>query len=237
LQSIPALLRLVPSALLFHGDAYRQMKERPRPVADGLCLLLLEGAVLGLAATVAAIAAWLASPDPEEVQRVLARGLAALPLAQRLPVDLAALLQRPLGLWALWRWVQPAPLPALLRLPMAPLILLAGWLSYGLLAHSLARLLGGRGRLRQTLGCTALAECPWLLLLFPLQAQPNPGTLGIAAWVWAARFKALRVAHDLDGWPAFWAALLPALTLAAAAGLLLLAWAAAGCAPVDTVSW
>jgi hypothetical protein len=228
LESIPALAM---RALLFDGDAYLKMQARPRAARDGLWLLLVLGAALGLASTTGAILSWAATPELAQVQRVLGRELAAVPLLRRLQAS-APWLAMPLEsrwLWLAARWSRPTPLLALLRLAGMPLGLLAGWLGFGLVAHGLATLFGGRGRLGPTLGCLALAEAPRVLFLMPLWPPLGLAGLGIWAWVLAARFEAIRAAHRLDGWRALWALLLAVLLLAGLvgcwlAGIALLAW-------------
>jgi len=213
--SMRGLLRLLPQVLLFDGDIYWQVKARPRALYHGVLLLLLLGVALGLAGAAGTIVAHGASPDPGEWARAAERGVLSLPIVQRLS---AAERER---LLPLLRGFLRRPQPGLHLLFTTPLGLLAGWSIYGLLAQAAARLLGGRGRLSDTLACTALAEGPRALLLLPFLPPLGPAALGVEAWVLAARFQALRAAQGLDGWRAFWAALTAALILAA----LGLAWA------------
>ncbi len=224
-----ALAEIVPRALLFDGDVYLNVGDSPRAARDGLLLLLALGAALGLASASGAILAWSALPRLADAQRVLGRGLAALPLATRLGPARQGLtaLARSAPFWLAARWERPAPLLALARLLAVPSELLLGWLGFGAAAHGLARLLGGRGSLARTLGCTALAEAPRAILLLPFLPPLGLWGLGVAAWVLAARFQAVRAAHGLDGWRAFWATLLAAALVAGLAGLLAAAaWAA-----------
>jgi hypothetical protein len=222
LSSAAELLRLVPRALLFDGDVYRAMKARPRAVCDGASLLLLLGLGLGVAAAAGAIVAWGAAPEPEARARLLVQGLARLPVVARLGPAAAPWLDRLAAAWA------GTGSPALRRLLTVPLALLAGWLGYGLVAQRAACRLGGRGGLGETLACTALAEAPRALLLLPILPPLGAAALGIEAWVLAARFQALRAAHSLDGWRAFWAALASGLLVAAAHLTLWLLGLAAG---------
>jgi len=210
LSSISALLRLVPQALLFDGDAYYRMKARPRALYDGTLLLLALGVGLGLAGAAGAVVAAGAAPRGDELARVLRAGLARLPALQRLSPWPTTWLH-----CALLGWLA-APQPGLARLLTTPLALALNWLAYGLLAQRAARLLGGCGSLAETLACTALAEVPRVVLLMPLVSPLGLAAAGIEAWVLAARFQALRAAHGLDGWRAFWAAAAAALLLGAA---------------------
>ncbi len=217
MESIPQLARLVPRAFTLDGDAYRYIKDNPKAAAAGGRLLFILGVALGLADVTRAILAWTTLPELAEVQRLLGRDLASLPFLARLGPTWAATLVGPGSwLWPVARWLWPTPLLSLLRLVTAPLGLLLGWLGYGLLAHWTARLLGGRGSLEGTLGCTALAEAPRLFLLCPFLPPLGLAQIGIWAWVLAGRFLAIKAAHGLHGWRAFWTALVPALVLVAA---------------------
>ncbi len=207
MPSIPGPLRLAPRALLFDGDAYLEVKTRPRALRDGALLLLVLGAALGLTGAARAVVAWGAAPDAQALSRTLARGLERLPVLQRLGPPAGDLPRR-------WAWAVPAaPAPGPAPLLSAPLMLVAGWLSYGLLAQIAARLLGGRAGLGATLACLALAEAPRVLLLIPWLPPLGLAAVGVEAWVLAARFQALRAAHGLEGWRAFWAAVAAALLL------------------------
>ncbi len=213
-MSTPTLVALVPRALLFDGDAYLEMKKRPRALEDGAAFLLALGAALGLALACGAIVTWVTSPGIADVQRVLAHTAAPWPLSRWL-----AAVRRWDWLLSALRWARPAPLMSLAYLVVTPLTLLGGWLAFGALAHGAAHLLGGQGSLRETLGCTALAGAPWAVLLLPLLPPLNPAGLAAGAWVLAAQAQAVRAAHALDGWRAFWATAAAALALALALAL------------------
>lgn len=226
MQSIAALVALLPRVLLFDGDAYLEIKIWARPAREGARLVLGLGAVLGVAGAIAGILGWASAPALTDVRRVLTAELAALPLLQRfgpLAPRLAAALDWP-PLWAAAAWVRPTPPLALMRLALGPAGLLMAWLSYGFAAHAAARLLGGRARPGLTLGCLALAEAPRLLLI--LAPSPSLAWLGVWSWVLAARFQALRAAHGLDGWRTFWAAVTPVL-VGGVLGMAALAWSLA----------
>jgi len=207
----PGLLRLLPQALLLDGDVYYTMKARPRALYHGVLLLLFLGLALGLAAAAGALITRGASPHPADLAWAAERGLLRLPAVQRLAPGGRA------GLVPLLRRLVVGPQPAAYPLLSAPGQLLLGWLAYGLLAQAVARLLGGQGRLGDTLACTALAEAPRTLLLVPFLPPLGLAAAGVEAWVLAARFQALRAAHGLDGWRAFWATAGAALLLGALA--------------------
>jgi len=231
LYSIPVLADLIPRALWLDGDAYGKLKSNPQAQAaaqSGGRLVALLGLALGVAEFVRTLLNWAVTPDLTEVQRVLAQDLPALPMLGRWGAGVGELLAEHSWLWAALRPLWPTPALALARAVLTPLALLLGWLAYGCLAHGAARLLGGGGSLRDTLRCTALAEAPRIVLLWPFLPAWGLGLLGVGAWVLTGRWLALRAAHGLDPWRAFWAALGP-LLLEGGLGLLallaLLGWA------------
>jgi hypothetical protein len=89
--------------------------------------------------------------------------------------------------------------------------LIVNWLIFGLLAHALARLLGGKGTLNQTLGTTALAAAPQLLNVFGV--LPFVVVAGIGTWTMLCRYMAIRTTHDLSWSRAVWATILPPIIL------------------------
>jgi len=65
-----------------------------------------------------------------------------------------------------------------------PLVMLGGFLAYGIWVMLAAKLLGGSGRLQEFLGVAALSSVPYLLLV--LKWVPClGGVLGLVAWVWS----------------------------------------------------
>jgi hypothetical protein len=96
----------------------------------------------------------------------------------------------------------------------APLLRLGGWMSYAFWVLLAAKLLGGRARLSQMLGCTALYVAPQVLTI--LQVVPYLGpVLGFVAFVWGLVIyvKATAVANELSLGRALLATILPAAVL------------------------
>ena len=71
-------------------------------------------------------------------------------------------------------------LGAAINVILNPLALVLRWLLYGVLAHIFARMLGGKGTLSQTLGCTALAVAPEMLNVVTVIPYAQVG--GVAIW-------------------------------------------------------
>jgi hypothetical protein len=91
-----------------------------------------------------------------------------------------------------------------------PLIMLVSWLLFGAIAHLTARALGGRAIFSQTLACTALAA--GVNILGIVQVVPFAQVAGTAIFGLVASYVAIREAHELPPWRAFWATMLgPAL--------------------------
>jgi hypothetical protein len=110
---------------------------------------------------------------------------------------------------------------AFLSLPFGRL---AGWMGYTLWAMLVAKLLGGRATVSQTLGATVLYAVPHALDILDFVPCLGP-TLGVAATVWgiAIYVKAMAVANDFSIGRAVTATVVPALIGAALSLLGLLA--------------
>ena len=190
------------SALRFDAAGLRRWSARSGALAWGLALIALASLTSGVTLAVAgahaclhspppgpaeqrlarALSDWLArSPLPPDVQYELVRNTAA---ALELRADLAAL-PRPLGREA------GCALQGLQRAAAAPYRTLALWLPYTLAAFAVARALGSRARLAQTLAASSLYALPHLLGF--LQALPGWGPCfsallflwGAAIYAWA----------------------------------------------------
>ena len=99
---------------------------------------------------------------------------------------------------------------AALNLVLLPVTMILLWLLWGVVAHVVARLLGGKGTLSQTLGATALAEAPQLLSLVTVIPFVVVGGV-IGTWRMLCRYTALKTVHGLS-WPrAVAATLLPGI--------------------------
>ena len=114
----------------------------------------------------------------------------------------------------------PNPLRSTVTLISTPLGLLVLWLVYGLLAYLYGRLLGGRGTIAQTYGCVALATSAQALRLANALPYVHVGGV-VTVWGLLCNFVALKAAHKLSGGRAFWATVLPIVTIWLVALLLL----------------
>jgi len=228
-----AALHAAWSALRFDAASLQRWSARRSALAWGLSLLLAASLAGGLASALAGaqaclhrpppgpaerrisatLADWLArSPLPPDVQHELVRNAAA---ALQLRGDLASL-PRPLGRQA------GCALEGLQLAVAAPYRRLALWLPYTLAAFAIARALGSRAGLAQTLAASTLYALPHLLDF--LQATPGWGAIfAIVLSAWGAAIYAWAMASisGLGRPRALIALTLPALAAATLAAVLL----------------
>jgi len=228
-----AALRGPWGALRFDAASLRRWSTQPRALACGLALLAAASLVGGSAGGLAYAQACLHRPPPGPAEERLAATLSDLLARSPLPPDvqhelvgnaLAALelqsdlaaLPRPLG-----RQVGCA-LEGLQRAAVAPYRRLALWLPYTLAVFAVARALGSRARLGETLAAGSLYALPHLLDF--MQVLPGWGACvrallflwGAAIYAWA-----LGSTSGLGKARALIALALPALAVATLAAVLL----------------
>jgi len=210
-------LGLVVGALFLRTDAYEEVREARSPFLTGLVLIAVVGVIVALAALVGAALEWASTPSLADIQEVVYENLTRMPWYQetlREVPDFARMYRQWYDLgWTLARTLGGGGLgSALGNVVLSPLTLVIIWLVYGLLAHLFARLLKGEATLSQTLGCTALAVAPQLLKLVELLPFVAVGGV-VGTWTLVCRYLALKQAHRLTWGRAFWATLLPLLSL------------------------
>lgn len=190
------------AALRFDAAALRRWSARRGALAWGLALLAAASLAAGTATGLANAQACLHRPPPGQAERRIAKGLdgwlarAPLPpdVRHELVLNTAAALELRAGLAAL-----PRPLGRQVGCAVqglgtalaAPYRRLALWLPYTLAVFAVARALGSRAGLAQTLAASSLYALPHLLdLLQPLPGWgPLAGALGffwgVAIYAWA----------------------------------------------------
>ncbi|GAB4548179.1 MAG: Yip1 family protein [Anaerolineae bacterium] len=210
-------LGLVGGALFLRTDAYEEIREAHSPFLTGLILIVAVGVIIALAALVGTALEWASTPNLADMRQVIYEGLTRMPWYQdnlRMVPDFDQMFRQ----WYDLGWTLGLSLgggsfgSALGNLVLTPLTLVVGWLVYGLLAHLFARLLKGEATLSQTLGCTALAVAPQLLKLTELLPFVTVGGV-VGTWTLICRYLALKQAHRFTWGRAFWAAILPMVTI------------------------
>lgn len=206
-------LALVFRALFLDSEAFEELRDDDNPFVEGLFLVTLIGVIAALLSLVGQALAWAVTPNADAIKQVALAALQQQSWWAGWAANSGGMATFQQGWDAAWQVLPglfgaPALDVAALNLLAWPLAAVLGWLTYGVLAHLFARLLGGQGVLNQTLGATALASTP--LLLLGLGFIPFLVIGGVLqTWQLILRYKALRAAHELP-WPqAMGATLLP----------------------------
>ena len=228
MQLITENLGLLWEALFLKPEPYAYMKEREDPAVKGLILLIILGLALALAAFIGGILTWATSPDINAIKDVVSTNLQRMEFWQMMagqPEAMQAFQQTWDMVWNMVGALLPSPASGLAGFIVKPLSLVISWFIFGVVAHLLALLFGGKGRFGQTLGATSLAAAPQLLGL--LMTLPYVALAGIGVWTLLARYMAIRVSHDLSWARAIWVTVLTGLVIALLLGLLVGAGVAA----------
>lgn len=222
MNSIPRTFQLLWDALFLQHSAYEDLRKDNNPFVEGLFIVVVVGVTVAVASAIGAALEWASSPNLAELQQVILSHLQRMPWWETARLANPQFDQQFMQAWtAIWQTVgslSPSPLAAAAGIVTRPLGMVVGWLVFGVLAYVVARLLGGTGTLNQTLGTTALATAPQLLLVFT--ALPFVAVAGVGTWTLLCRYMALRTAHELT-WPrAVWATILPPLVIALVVSLI-----------------
>ncbi|MCB0201455.1 MAG: YIP1 family protein [Anaerolineae bacterium] len=221
MQPVTRSFGLLWDALFLQRDAYAHMRDDDNPFVEGLFILVLLGVLLAVAAIIGTTLEWASTPNLDAVRDVVLKNLQTMEwyqFLQQSPGGESSFLQVWNSIWNAFAGLAPSPLRSLTGIITRPLGLIVWWLVFGLLAHGLARVFGGKGTLNQTLGATALAASPQLITL--LTVLPFVAVAGLGTWTLLCGYMALRTVHDLS-WPrAVFAALLPPLIIGLVVALI-----------------
>ena len=220
-------LHLLWRGLFLEPTAYDEAGDDDRPFVEGFFLVVLVGVVLGLAALLGSLLDWATTPNLAQIKEIILQALRAMPWFDAIrnnPEALRIFEQQYNFGWQISDFFTPKASTALGGLFLAPIGLLIRWLWFGVVAHLVARILGGQAMARQTLGAAALATAPGLLAVFGF--VPGLTVAGIGTLTLLARYIAVRrVHHNLTWGRALTATLAPPVILwllFAALGLLLI---------------
>jgi len=211
------------AGLLLEVNTFRAQRDNPYALREGFLVVLIVGILVGTAGVIGNLLSRLASPDPLAALAIVQRSLERMALITELQrinpdVDLNPIFSQLATNLSILQW------SGIIGALITPFVYLLGWLIYGIIAHLVARALGGEGTLSQTLGCTALASGANLLAI--AQVLPFVEIAGTTLLGLIGCYIGLRTAHQLSAWRAFWAALLGPILL----GLLLLVISCGGIA-------
>lgn len=213
-------------ALWLDPGVYEEMRDDNNPFVEGAFLLVMLALLVSVAGLIGTLVEWAAVPRLNDIKEAVYQGLVQMSWYQNLEQVAGAAFveqfrrQYDLG-WRIFPALFGAPLPglALARVVWTPAWWIVTWLAYGVLAHVVARLVGGQASLSQTLGVVALGSAPRLLNVASVVPFLSVGGV-VDVWMLICRYMGLRIAHELS-WPrALLAMIVPLIVLAAAAFLL-----------------
>jgi hypothetical protein len=192
---------MLGKALVFEAEPFIEMVEDDNPWAEGLFMVVVVGVLVGLSQIVGALLTAATIPAPQALMN------AFLPLLRQVsawlsPAGVAsAEVDAQLRMWwaasagALgfgWNWLQ------LGWIVLAPFLLVLKWLLFGLIAHGVARSLGGNGSLTKTLGAAALMVAPQIFVLLEVVPFASVSAVLVSVWGILIAYRAIQVAHDLS---------------------------------------
>jgi hypothetical protein len=218
------------NALFLKQVSYHRLRDSEKPFVDGLKLLLIVAAAVGIARAVGGILDWGISPSPGDVREIIYETIKE----QGWYVDSAAAVDDYDSIFdvqfdAIFTGISMFTFPtiggSLLSIITTPVTSLLIWLGWGLLGHLFARIFGGDASFKQTYGVTALAISPILISLTALIPGVQVGWL-VFIWTMICRYEAIKTGHHLKWGRALAATLLPYVVI----GLLLVAASIAGIA-------
>ncbi|RME48495.1 MAG: YIP1 family protein [Chloroflexi bacterium] len=216
MEAITTTFRQAIDALLLKESAFRDMRESPNPFVRGLTFIVSVALIVALVSIVGAVLFRLTAPDFRAIQDAIWQGMMRMPWVETIPEPernqaIQGIRQTfDLG-WQIARMFIPSITNALINVILSPIALVVGWLLYGFLAFVSARALGGKGRLDQTYGATALAAAPRMLGV--VHVLPNVQTAGLGIWALICNYLAIKNTHELSPWRAFWATVIPFILL------------------------
>jgi hypothetical protein len=206
---------LIGKALVLEADPFEAMVDDDEPWVEGLVLVVTIGLLVAVAQIIGGLLLTATLPPAEAMLNAILTGWREFNARLFLMADAAA---GEAAIRLLWSWLQVATgydsgWARLFALIVTPLGLIFQWVVASLLVFALARALGGRGTLNQTLGAVALIVAPQVLLL--LQVIPFVAVSGLLLGTWGLLilYRAVEVAHDLSWERAAVVALTPYLLL------------------------
>ncbi len=196
-------LRLLRETLLLNDDAYAVVRDASSSLWRGFAALLWILLFTIVARGLALFFGMLTSPRLDVLQTQIYEMLTSLGFYQ------AQVQQSPgfadqfrWGYAGLWEGIRllggyPSVVGTASTAISLLIYLLLGWLVYGLVVHVVARWMGGRASLGQTLGGLALAYAPLLLTVIVIVPGARVPASLIFLLILVARFQAIKTVHRL----------------------------------------
>ncbi len=207
------LVRPIVEAFFLGETPYAEMRQEPRSALRGLTIIALVGVVVAVVGLIGTTLEWATTPKMSAVQATVLEGIQDMDWYRELRSDPE--FRRQFEQWYEQGWQifprlfgAPDLGTAALRIITLPLGLVVVWALYGLVAHLVARMLGGEGDLGQTLGCTALAVAPQILNIATFFPYLLVGGV-VGTWTLLCRYVALKACHRMTWERTLAATLLP----------------------------
>lgn len=217
--------------LFLDPEVYEEMRQDNNPFVEGLFLIVLVAVIVAVAGLIGTSIERLASPSAVAIQEAVIQGLQNMDWYRQMEAlgGSAAITQFRQTFDLIWQVVAnavfPNPATAAFNIILLPLSIIISWLIYGVVAHVVARILGGGASLSETLGTTAFAVTPQLFNLVLI--VPNVVVGGVVGtWMLLCRYTALKTAHQLSWARALTATILPVVILAVLGFILVVGLAA-----------
>ncbi|MBW7884019.1 MAG: YIP1 family protein [Caldilineaceae bacterium] len=194
-QSYP---EFVAKALVLDSEPFEAMVDDDNPWIEGLVFVVALSFLAGIARALGGLLTAATLPAPEATLSAAIQGwqqlasLVALPVAQgeavlRSAWELAALSSGYTGGWS-----------HLLPIITLPLLMLLWWVFFSLVAHGVARAMGGSGTLNATMGASALIAAPMVFLVLTIVPFASPSGAMLLIWGVLIAYRAVHIAHDLS---------------------------------------
>jgi hypothetical protein len=200
-MNLQEVLRLLGRGLFLEPGAYDEAADSDNPFVEGLFLVILIGVAIAVAGIIGQAIDWAMTPDLGEIKQIIYEGLLQSPLFGMLRENADAITQFKENYeqgWRIAEFFSPNITNIFAGLFLRPLGLLVAWLWFALIAHGVAKALGGNGSLQETLGATALALSPALLHVFGILPTITVAAAGV--WILLARYVAVRRVHENLTW-------------------------------------
>jgi len=192
---------LIGRGLFLEPSAYDEAADSDNPFVDGLFMVVIIGVVVAIAGAIGQAIMWAMTPDLGEIKQIVYEGLLQSPLFEMMRENAIAfdMFQQNYDMgWQIAEFLNPSFGGVFAGLILGPLALIIGWLWFAIIAHAVAKLLGGNGSLSETMGATALATAPALLNVFGV--IPTIAVAAVGIWMFLARYIAVRRVHENLSW-------------------------------------
>ncbi len=211
------------AAMTLQDGVYRARSEDPKAFQHGLIFVLIVGLIVALASVAGAALTQWTSPSMPAIRDAVMEGVMDMPWTEQVPPDVLPEVQQQMRqnmetVFRIIEGVTPGIPQALAGILFQPLGMIVFWLVFGLLAHAFARVLDGTGTLAQTYGATSLSAAPQVLGV--VHVLPYVQVAGLGTWSIICAYVAIKQAHGLSPWRAFWAVLLPFAVFALLAAMI-----------------